>query len=92
MTQAIEALPDDPNQLKAMLLAERARNERDIGPLSPLAPAFPLATAAIAPLRKAAEAQGRSDFTPLWSGMNRSGCAECSAAEIVNQLAVGFGR
>jgi transposase len=28
MTQAIEALPDDPNELKAMLLAERARNER----------------------------------------------------------------
>lgn len=28
MTQAVEALPDDPNQLKAMLLAERARNER----------------------------------------------------------------
>jgi transposase len=28
MTQAIEALPDDPNQLKAMLVAERARNER----------------------------------------------------------------
>ena len=28
MAQAIETLPDDPNQLKAMLLAERARNER----------------------------------------------------------------
>ena len=28
MAQAIEMLPDDPNQLKAMLLAERARNER----------------------------------------------------------------
>ena len=28
MPQAIEALPDDPNALKAMLLAERARNER----------------------------------------------------------------
>ena len=28
MPQAIEALPDDPNELKAMLLAERARNER----------------------------------------------------------------
>jgi transposase len=26
--QAIEKLPDDPNELKAMLLAERARNER----------------------------------------------------------------
>jgi transposase len=28
MAQAIETLPDDPNELKAMLLAERARNER----------------------------------------------------------------
>lgn len=28
MAQAIERLPDDPNELKAMLLAERARNER----------------------------------------------------------------
>lgn len=39
-------------------------------PMSPLAPAFPLATAALAPLRAAAEAQGRSDFTPLWAGQN----------------------
>ena len=28
MPQAIEALSDAPNELKAMLLAERARNER----------------------------------------------------------------
>ena len=28
MPQAIEALPDDPDALKAMLIAERARNER----------------------------------------------------------------
>src|SRR5512141_2866821 len=28
MAQAIEKLPDDPTELKAMLLAERARNER----------------------------------------------------------------
>src|SRR5512139_349123 len=28
MAQAIEKLPEDPNELKAMLLAERARNER----------------------------------------------------------------
>ena len=28
MAQAIQTLPDDPNELKAMLLAERARNER----------------------------------------------------------------
>jgi hypothetical protein len=28
MPQAVEPLPNDPNELKAMLLAERARNER----------------------------------------------------------------
>ena len=28
MPQAIAALPDDPSELKAMLLAERARSER----------------------------------------------------------------
>jgi hypothetical protein len=28
MAPAIERLPDDPKQLKAMLLAERARNQR----------------------------------------------------------------
>ena len=28
MTTAIEMLPDDPNELKAMLVAERVRNER----------------------------------------------------------------
>jgi len=28
MPQAIETLLDDPNELKAMLIAERARNER----------------------------------------------------------------
>jgi len=28
MTQAIDTLPDDPNELKAMLIAERVRNER----------------------------------------------------------------
>ena len=28
MTKATEALPDDPNELKAMLIAERVRNER----------------------------------------------------------------
>src|SRR5579864_5050831 len=28
MTSAVEALPDDPDRLKAMLLAERAESER----------------------------------------------------------------
>jgi nitronate monooxygenase len=51
------------------------------------APAFPLATAAIAPLRAAAEARGSGDFSPLWSGQNASGCRELPAAEITRALA-----
>lgn len=65
---------------------------QELGPQNTAAPAFPMATQSIAPLRAKAEANQRDDFTPLWSGMNRSGCAECSAAEMVNQLAAGFER
>lgn len=41
---------------------------REVGPLSPLAPAFPLAGGALAPLRAAAEAAGSGDFMSLWAG------------------------
>ncbi|MFT4269269.1 MAG: nitronate monooxygenase [Xenophilus sp.] len=64
---------------------------RELGPLSPAAPAFPLATAAIAPLRARAEAQGSGDFSPLWSGQNATGCRELPAAELVRALVQGFG-
>lgn len=63
---------------------------RELGPLNPAAPAFPLATGAIAPLRAAAEAQGKTDFTPLWSGQNASGCRAVPAAEITAELLAGF--
>jgi nitronate monooxygenase len=59
---------------------------REIGPMSSLAPQFPLATAAIAPLRSAAEAHGSGDFSPLWSGQNASGCREIFAAELTYGL------
>ncbi len=51
------------------------------------APAFPLATAAIAPLRASAENLGSGDFSPLWSGQNASECRELPAAEITRGLA-----
>jgi nitronate monooxygenase len=51
------------------------------------APAFPLATAAIAPLRAAAEARGSGDFSPLWSGQNATGCRAAPAAEVTRALA-----
>lgn len=49
----------------------RGRRNRlidELGPMSPDAPAFPTAAAAVAPLRAAAEATGSTDFSPLWSG------------------------
>jgi nitronate monooxygenase len=59
---------------------------RELGPLSPLPPAFPLASIALGPLRTAAESQGRGDFSPLWSGQNSSGCKELPAAELTRRL------
>lgn len=63
---------------------------RELGPLAPEAPAFPLATAAIAPLRAKAESLGRSDFSPLWAGQNTSGCKRVGAAELTRELASGL--
>jgi nitronate monooxygenase len=63
---------------------------RELGPLNPAAPAFPLAAAALAPLRARAESQGSSDFSPLWSGQNAPGCREMPAAELTRALATGL--
>lgn len=60
---------------------------RELGPISPAAPPFPLAGAAVAPLRAKAESQGSTDFTPLWSGQNAGGCQEISAADLTRALA-----
>ena len=63
---------------------------REQGPISASAPAFPLATAAVAPLRAAAEKLGRSDFTSMWSGQNASQCRSAPAAQITAALAKGL--
>lgn len=60
---------------------------REVGPLSELAPSFPLANAAIAPLRAAAEQRGSSDFSPLWAGQAASLGRELPAGELVRTLA-----
>ncbi len=58
--------------------------------MSPLAPAFPLATSAMAPLRAAAERAGRGDFTPLWAGQSAPACRPMPAAELTRELALGW--
>lgn len=66
------------------------RAMRELGPISADAPAFPLATAAMAPLRARAEAAGSGDFSPLWCGQNAAGCQPVPAAELTRLLSAGF--
>ncbi len=63
---------------------------RELGAMSDAVPEFPLATSAIAPLRAKAEAQGKGDFSPLWSGQNATGCKEIPAAELTRELAANL--
>lgn len=59
---------------------------RELGPVSDDVPGFPLAAAAIAPLRAAAEKLGSGDFSPLWSGTNPASAREESAAAVTARL------
>ncbi len=63
---------------------------RELGPISPAAPQFPLAATAMAPLRGSAEAKGSGDFSPLWLGQNATGCREVPAALLTRELAGAF--
>ncbi len=60
---------------------------REQGPMNSTAPQFPLAAAAVAPLRAHAESRGSGDFSPLWSGQNATGCRAVSAVQLTRELA-----
>lgn len=64
---------------------------REVGPISPDAPAFPLAATAIGPLRSAGEKAGSGDFSPLWAGQNASQCKPTPAYELTLELGEGLG-
>lgn len=64
---------------------------RELGPISPVAPAFPQAAPAMAMLRAKAESQGNSDFSPLWAGQSTQGCREVPAAQLTRELAGAAG-
>ena len=63
---------------------------RELGPINAAAPAFPLAAAAVAPLRAKAESLGSSDFSHLWAGQNTSGCKVVPAGVLTQELARGI--
>jgi nitronate monooxygenase len=63
------------------------RAMREIGPISPHAPAFPHAATAHGPLKAAAEKLGKVDFTNLWAGQAIRLGREMPAAELTRALA-----
>jgi nitronate monooxygenase len=60
---------------------------REVGPISPDAPAFPHAATGLAPLKTAAEKLGKVDFTNLWAGQAVRLGRELPAAELTRALA-----
>ena len=66
------------------------RLTRELGPINDCAPPYPLAAAAMAPLRAKAESRGSGDFTLLLCGQNASGCREVPAAELTRTLAAAL--
>lgn len=60
---------------------------REQGPTNPAHPAYPLATPALAPLRKAAEAKGSGDFSWFWSGQGAPPPTGIGAGELTRKLA-----
>jgi nitronate monooxygenase len=58
----------------------------ELGAVRDDVPAFPLATAALAPLRAEAEKLGRSDFTNMWAGTKVNSCSETPAAVLTARL------
>jgi nitronate monooxygenase len=70
---ALAAVHEDGTALTNLMSGRPARGivnrlMRDLGPMNAEAPAFPLASGALAPLRAKAEAAGSGDFSPMWSG------------------------
>jgi nitronate monooxygenase len=89
---ALRAASDDATTLTNVFTGRPARSignrlTREVGPLSELAPDFPLAAGAVAPLRAKAEAAGSGDFTSLWAGQAAALGRELSAGELTKRLA-----
>ncbi len=90
--RALREARDDGTALTNVFTGKPARGfvnraMRELGPVAPEAPAFPLAATPIAPLRAQAEANGSGDFTPLWAGQAAALGREMPAAELTRKLA-----
>ncbi|MDQ6436183.1 nitronate monooxygenase [Mesorhizobium sp. LHD-90] len=89
---ALKGAWDDDTVLTRIFTGRPARSIanraiREVGAMSDLAPAFPLAGGALAPLRARTEPAGSGDFMPLWSGQAMRLGREMPAKELTLTLA-----
>jgi nitronate monooxygenase len=89
---ALAAAGDESTVITNVMTGRLARGVanrvmREVGPVSPDAPAFPHAATALTPLKVAAEKLGRVDFTNLWAGQAIGLGREMPAAELTRVLA-----
>jgi len=90
--KALASSRDEDSVLTNVFTGRPARGLRnriidEVGPVSADAPAFPLATGYIGPLRARAEAAGSRDFSPLWTGQAGSLGRAMPAGELTVKLA-----
>jgi nitronate monooxygenase len=90
--QALKNVKDNETAITNVFTGRPARGivnrlMREVGPMCDVAPEFPLAAAAVAPLRAKAEMAGSADFTPLWAGQAAHLNRNLPAAELTKQLA-----
>jgi len=90
---AMRSARDDGTALTNLMTGRPARGfvnrvMREVGPISNVAPEFPLAAGALAPLRAKAESMGSGDFSPMWSGQAAALGREIAAGELTKKLAV----
>lgn len=91
LRRALAGATDDSTVLTDVVTGRPARGianrlVREVGPLSADAPPFPYATGGSAPLRRAAEADGSGEFSPLWAGQAAPLAREEPAAAVVERL------
>ena len=87
----LKTATDDGTAMTNLLSGRPARGlmnklMADIGPLSREAPAFPTAGTALAPLKAKAEADGKPDFSSVWSGQAAALAVEEPASDVVRRL------
>lgn len=90
--QALSTAKDSDTALTNLFTGRPARGintriMRELGPISDLAPRFPLAGGALMPLRAISEANGNSDFSNLWSGQAARLAQALPAGELTRSLA-----